>query len=399
MKLPVAELIQVSITVVAVQYSVVTEMARIALDIVISIIVGVFAIFDCISFALSLAAGFSSFYDGPVSAWICSTTFVGASFFTLLFVTLPACICHCREDDTTGCCTPTYYVSVAVAGSISVIGTFVAGILQTFTIYNYEVSDSSSILHAAAAFNLISALFGVMLIVVSLSICLCKEENWHFCKKRPYCMNANVVALIFITVLVIAVMIAVILNFFVAFSSFVDTDSPNSQTDRAVTAAVFSYVAAFALLLGFCIGGSFVCCPVCVPLKEVITLLSVIMCVWGFLASGTVISGGLMIKVGQSFSLKETPLNPDEPLNRASVSAMGYFIGVLNLVASIIAFLVFCTGVIFWNYRKIDRQEDGDNTYSVFVSYLFVRREYIVSATNPDVNKVENGSVENDVKE
>ena len=335
-------------------------MAKIA---IISIIVGIFAVFDCISFALSLALDFNDqlqYNDGGISiALMCSAAFVGASFFTLLFVSLPACLCHCSQDDTAGCCTPTYFVSVAVAGSFTVIGTFVAGILQTFTIYNYEGAAAFPTLHAAAAFNLISATFGVITMVASLSVCLCNEENWYFCKKRPHCVSGKVIALIFIAVLLIAVFIAALLTLFTSFSVYQFSskhgDSPNSS--RADIAAYFSYITAVCVLFGFCIGGPVVCCSSPIKLKNLITTLSCIMCVWALLGTGTVVSGGLMIKVGQSFSSEET-LDPDQPLNRASISAMGYFIGALNLSVSVIACSLCCIGVVCCNSRK---QDIGDN--------------------------------------
>jgi hypothetical protein len=52
-----------------------------------------------------------------------------------------------------------------------------------------------------------------------------------------------------------------------------------------------------------------------------------------------------MMKIGQSFATEEE-LKPDVPLDRESISAMGYFIGGLNFsivaIATLFCITVFC---------------------------------------------------------
>ena len=155
------------------------------------------------------------------SSWQWSAMYVvtvGVSFITLLFITTPACICSCSkhdDDDDKNCCTPTYFVSVAVAGSISVIGMFIAGTTQVFAVYTYE--DLSSLIRAAAAMNFIATLFGILLIITTLCTCLSRKENWLFCEERPSCTFRSVIAFLFITALLVTVLIAGLLTMFMSF--------------------------------------------------------------------------------------------------------------------------------------------------------------------------------------
>ena len=330
---------------------------------VISFLVSIVVVIDCISLALSVAAFFKvsdySMSDETDLALVCSGIFLGLSFVLLLVVTLPACIC-CRKDDEIKCCTFTYYVSVVIAGSIAVIGTLVAGILQTFSVSNYEEisSDSSvsSLVGAAAAMNLLASAFGIIVITVAMVIIIRAtfggipwDDEKFLEEEEIYYRIGRVFALVIINILFISSTVAALLTLFTSFfiTNYSQDSSDSGNYVRATVAAFFSIIAVACLLLGFCIGVPLIYHPCSDCSQDKVRILSVVLCVWAFLAAGTLISGGLMMAVGKSFSSDEN-LNPDLPLNRASISAMGYLIGVLNLVTTLIAITPCCAGIIVW---------------------------------------------------
>ena len=317
----------------------------------------------CTAVAVSGAATYKlSYIDESFTALNCNVANVGLSFIVLLSVTLPACICK----NGMNCCTPTYYISVVVAGSISVIGTSLAGILLIFAVYNHEdiLSDSelSSFGRAAASLNLISAILGVIVIVTALllavlgtntsedSKCTCEITNSCFCcDEDSKCTSESIIALILVTFLLISILVAAFLTMFSSSFVFEYSEDANSvNNDRVLWASFSSGGAAACLLIGFCVGGPFVCCY---GRRDKTTVIRVIMCIWALLASGTIIGGGLMTKIGQSFSSEET-LDPDTPLNRVPISAMMYFIGGLNFLTTAIAISLCCVGVVFKNRRS-----------------------------------------------
>ena len=323
-------------------------------------------VITCTAVAVSGAATYKLSYiaiDEALIALICNVSNVGVSFIILLSVTLPACI----RKNGKNCCTPTYYISVVVAGSISVIGTFLAGILQIFVVYNFKniLSDSelSSFGRAAASLNLISAIIGVIVIVTALllavfgtdickgSKCTCEITNSCFCcKEDSKCTSESIIALILVTFLLISILVAFFLTMFYSFfiTNYSSEHGNSASYDRGLWATFFSGGAAACLLVGFCVGGPFVCCY---RGRDKSAAICVIMCIWALLASGTIIGGGLMTKVGQSFSSEEL-LDPDEPLNRAPISAMGYFVGGLNFLTTTIAISLCCVGVVMFKNRR-----------------------------------------------
>lgn len=72
--------------------------------------------------------------------------------------------------------------------------------------------------------------------------------------------------------------------------------------------------AAGALLLGVCICGPFVCYSNKERSSKSVTTPVIVLVVWAQLSVGTVVVGGLMLKIGQSFSTDEE-LATDVPLN------------------------------------------------------------------------------------
>jgi hypothetical protein len=232
-------------------------------------------------------------------------------------------------------------VSVVVTGSITVIGTTTAGILQIFDFYVYEQaldSGVSSYIRAAGAFNLIAAIFGIIMIMSTLCTCLGSDENWSFCK--PDCSIGRIILLIYTMFLLIGILITAILTALYLIPNYIG----NELTDKAAFAILTSSGAASSLLVGFCIVGPFLCCSCGCRLKD-ITFLRMVGGLWALFTSGTVIAGGLMMKIGQSFAT-EKELKPDVPLDRESISAMGYFIGGLNFsivaIATLFCIVVFC---------------------------------------------------------
>ena len=319
----------------------------------ISIVVSFFVVLDCVSFALSFTVWTTDdvSFGETFFALICSAVTIFVSFFVLLFITLPACICSSKnQEDSQNCCTPTYFVSVIIAGSSSIIGTFVTGATQIYTLYLYEDISSnsklSSQLRATAALNFTAAFFGTLMIFTTLCTCLSKNENWLFCKERPSCMIGSIKAFPFIAALVITSLIASLLTMlmfcYISSYSSEHVDSPND--DRVLYATLFSFTAACCVLVGFCIGGPFLCWTS----RDLVRATGCVMCIWALLATGTIIGGGLMMKVGHSFASEET-LNPDKLLNRVPLSVMGYFSGALNFVATLIAILLCCSGIFFCN--------------------------------------------------
>lgn len=329
---------------------------------VIGSLVSIFVIIDCLSLALSIAASIkvSSNYstvDESGIAVICNGVFLGVSFIILLFVSLPACACSC--DDDKKCCLGTYYVSVLVAGSITVIGTLVAGILQIFSVSNNEEiksdSEVASVVGAAAAFNLIAAVFGVIVIAVTIGVVIaatfgtCRRDKERHDKEESCYSMGCVTALILVNFLLISSMVAFLLTLFISFfiTNYSADHGDSANYDRATVAAFFSGCVAGCLLIGLCIGGPIICSSRCGEVDRV-KILSIVL---GSLAAGTIIAGGLMMKVGQSFSSEEM-LTTDAPLNRASISAMGYLFGALNFVTTIIAIVLFCSGVFICTHRE-----------------------------------------------
>ena len=236
--------------------------------------------------------------------------------------------------------------------------------------------------------NFIAALFGTFLIIATLCTCLSKKENWLYCKECPSCSFGSVIAFLFITALLVTILIAGLLTMFMSFYSLDYSsehgDSPNYS--RATVAAFFSCCAAGCLLMGFCIGGPILCCMSCNNKRDIVRITSVVMCVWALLVGGTLVSGGLMMKVGQSFASEET-LDPDERLNRGPISAMGYFIGTLNFMVLFIAIPLFITGILFWN----SKQPSEDVELKGAMAYIFgVKRvtTYTIEK-KPSVSQIE----------
>lgn len=331
-------------------------MAKVAFG--IGILVSIFVVIDCVSLALSVAAVFKlepySTNSESLIAVICNVVTVVVSFLVLLLVTCPACICICCRDDDNNCCTPTYYASVVVAASIAVIGTLVAGILQIFTVYNYEqvLSDNkvSSYLGAAAALNLIAAAFGIIMITATFCTCSSMEENWYCNEKRHYRM----IAFLSVTFLLISALVAGLLTIFVSFfiTDYSEDGGNSPNSTRATVAVFFSGGAAGCLLIGICIGGPFMCSWG----KNIMTILCLTMCILALLSAGTIVGGGLMMNVGQSFSSEA--LDPDVPLNRESISTMGYLIGGLNFLTVVIATVVCCIGSIYYCHPRNEGATD-----------------------------------------
>jgi hypothetical protein len=157
-------------------------------------------------------------------------------------------------------------VSVVVTGSITVIGTTTAGILQIFDFYVYEQaldSGVSSYIRAAGAFNLIAAIFGIIMIMSTLCTCLGSDENWSFCK--PNCSIGRIISLIYTMFLLIGILITAFLTAFTLYLipnyAKEDVESPNNV--RALYATLTSSGAASVLLVGFCIVGPCLCCSCC----------------------------------------------------------------------------------------------------------------------------------------
>lgn len=143
---------------------------------------------DCVSVELSAVAAFKQGEDWTllVIAFISSAPFIGASFFTLIFITWPTCCCCCEEDDSRakkGCSTPAYYASVVIAGTLSVIGTIITGIASSSSVHVYEEVNINSefvrIGTVTAVFNFIASSIGMALIVTALvCICMSDKSSW-----------------------------------------------------------------------------------------------------------------------------------------------------------------------------------------------------------------------------
>ena len=296
----------------------------------VSILVGISVVLDCAAFALTYSAGF--FDKNSEGNEIIHTltfwylVFVGVPFFVLLSISLPACICSCRKADSKNCCTPTYFVSVIVAGSLSVILTFVMGIVLMFPYYGDRLR-LSPIFHGAAA------LFGVAMISATCS-CLQWREGWQYCKGRSSYIDGTLVALTYITILLIITLIASILTVVLA------PGTGNRYSNEGIRAIFFSWGTVICLFFGFCIGTPLICCSCCQQ-RYRMTVIRVVMCVWAILTAGTTVSGGLMILVGQAI--------PPEKFKKL---IQAYFIGGLDIVTALVAAVLFCTGVLLPKFRN-----------------------------------------------
>lgn len=195
--------------------------------VIVSILIAIFALIDTISIALSVAAVFKLY---PISesgeaylASLCNVVSLGISIFTLLFITFPAGVSVCRNKSRSleccTCCTNVciFYVSVIVTMSTAITGTVIAGILQIFSVTNYEEvlsnGEASTLGRAAAALNFTAAAFGVLIITATIVTYVIddeKEDNWC-------CSGLGMVALISITVLVITSLVAALLTIFRSF--------------------------------------------------------------------------------------------------------------------------------------------------------------------------------------
>ena len=326
----------------------------------ISYLVAVFVVIDLVSLALSLAAEFKlGRFAIDVESYIatlCNAVPISVSILTLLFVSLPTRVCMCLNgngESYPNCCTCyycnccthacTYYVSIVVAASLGITGTVTAGILQIFSITNYEEalsnSEASSLGGVAAAFNFSTAIFGVITIVATIIICMNDdewEENWS-------CGAMGISSFILITVLLVASLVAGLLTiFFSLFATNYPRDGGNSNSsDLAGYAALFSGGAAACLLVGFCGGGAFICATGNSD-REYSSKIRYVRIIWACLVLGTIVAGGLMMKVGQNFSSGNEELTTVVPLNRGSIAAMGYLIGGLNFVVLFIACFMCC---------------------------------------------------------
>ena len=223
--------------------------------------------------------------------------------------------------------------------------------MQIFSVSNYEdnLSDSelSSFVRAAAALNLTAAVFGVAVIIVTLCICMAYPDE----EKRRCCSKASGCAFISLAVLLVSCLVAALLTIFYGFfiATYSEEGGYSENSSRGVWASIFSGGAAGALICGMCIGGAAICYTE-KDEKSHPTVLLVVPCIWALLTGGTVVAGGLMIRVGQSFSSDEV-LNSDLLLNRESISSMGYLIGALNFVTTLVAVVVCCFVGVVWVVR------------------------------------------------
>ena len=316
--------------------------------VIVSVLIAIFAVVDAISIALSVVAVFKlhpfSLSAEALIASFCNVVPLGISIFTLLFVTIPAGVSVCKSCSLKccECCTNvcTFYVSVLVAASVAIIGTVVAGILQIFSVTNYEEvlsnSEVSTFGRAAAALNFTAAAFGAIIIIATVVACAIddeREENWRCCS------GLGMISLIFVTILAIASLVAALLTIFIGFfvTNYAEEQGNSESYKMATYATIFSGGAAGCLLLGFCIGGGITCC-----FEKAIRCVLI---TWGVLILGTVVAGGLMMKVGQRFSSGEEVLATDVPLNQGSIATMAYLIGGLNFVTLFIALFPCLVGV------------------------------------------------------
>ena len=329
--------------------------------VIVSILITIFAVIDAVSIALSVVAVFKlhsfSLSAEALIVSFCNVVPLGISIFTLLFITLPAGACICKNKRCE-CCTSvcTFHVSVLVSASIAIIGTVVAGILQIFSVANYEKvlsnNEASTFGRAAAALNFTAAAFGAVIIIVTIVACAKddeREENWC-------CSELGLISLIFVTILTIASLVAALLTIFIGFfvTNYSEEDGNSESYKKAAIASFFSGGAAGCLLFGFCIGGGLACC-----FKEAIRYVLII---WGGLILGTAVAGGLMMKVGQRFSSGEEVLSTDVPLNRGSIATMAYLIGGLNFVTLFIALFPCLMGIgLCVVTRKKQRQANISN--------------------------------------
>ena len=336
--------------------------------VIVSILIAISAVIDAVSTILSVVAIFkvstSQLSAGAYFASMFNAVPLGISIITLLFVSLPAGVSICRNKSRSleccTCCTDVciFYASVIVATSIAIIGTIVAGILQILSVTNYKEilsnSEASTFGGAAAALNFTAAAFGAVIIVAAIVACVIddeKEEIWC-------CSGLGMIALISITVLLIASLVAGILAIFGSLfvAGFSKEGGDSKSYELAAIAGTFSGGAASCLLFGFCIGGGVVCF-VGRDENKCRCKIRHVLSIWGFLSLGTIVAGGLMMKVGQRFSSGEQVLSMghhmDVPLNRGSIAAMAYLVGGLNFVALFIALFPFLLGIVLCVMAKM----------------------------------------------
>ena len=307
--------------------------------IIIGILVGIFVAFGLLSSALSVVAALKLQNSGEAFAAVCciGAAAVTIPFFILLCVTSPAAYISYNTTDRS-CCTPTYYVSIAVAGSIAVSGAVTAGILQIFSVSNYEEnrsdSELSSIGYAAAALSLITAAFGAVLNIVTITT-YCKRQD-----EESYCSKEGVVGLILANILLTSCLVAAFLTFLssIFLSSFLEDPEYSNTSTLTLFAAVFSGLAASFLILTASLS-SLLCY---VKKHEKKRALGAALLVWGLVFIGMLIGGALMMKAGEIFLSED--LNSDK-LNRNSISKMAYLFGGLDFLTVIIALSYCCTGI------------------------------------------------------
>ena len=307
---------------------------------IVGSLVGILVVVCLVSLALSVVVCIKQ--DNADEAFIaacCSVGAVAISFFTVICITSPAaCISYNTTDRS--CCMPTSYVSVAVAGSITVIGMFIAGILQVFSISNYKENvydnEVSSITRASAALSLFAAAFGVVLIVATVST-YCKRQE-----EESYCSMQGVVGLVLANIFLISCLVAALLTFICFFYfSYYAEDHEDAASTMPFYAAMFSGVTAGWLMLASALSPLIFIYGVRRDQKN--RALGAALLLWGLAFGGMIIAGALMMKVGEKFSSEV--LNTDLQLNRNSISTMAYLIGGLNFISAMIAFFYCCTGV------------------------------------------------------
>ena len=310
----------------------------------ITFLVVLSVVIDCVSLAVTVPASFKlhTGHGEAIIAMICNGVSLAASFFTLLFVTVPSATVCCSKANNheSNCCTPTYYVSIIVAELIAVGGTMVAGILLIFSVENYKdiISDRevATLAQAAAALNFTVSGFSVVVVVLVVLIWMSDGEKRFCCDLPGACAFIGLAALTVTTL--VAALLTILYAVFVP--NYSDGGRDSQISTMGIAAAALSGLAAGALLLGICIGSPFIC----LSDREghsyfKIALFVSLVWAWAFLTAGTIASGGLMMKIGGDFATDES-LSPGEGLNMVSVSAMAYLIGALNFFTTLLAFVV-----------------------------------------------------------
>ena len=336
----------------------------------ISLLVFISIVIECVSLSLAVTVYFKTLTrSGEILiALICEAASLFVAFCTLLFVSCPAAIVCCsRSDyDEPNCSMPAYYTSIVVAKLMSITGTAVAGVLLVFSISNYEdnLSDIelSSFGWAAAALNFAAVVFGVLVIVVTLGVCMTDEDKRHCCSRTGGC------AFIFLAILLVSCLVPALLTIFYGlFITNYSEEGRNSENStRGFWATVFSGGAAGVLICGVSIGGPVICWFEKDGKDHMLSL--VVPCVWALLTAGTIVAGMFLMFVAGSYSSDEV-LSSQFQLNRSSVSAMGYLIGALNFVTTLAAVFVCCCVCSITVLRTRGRIRSGAVQGTPYVRY------------------------------